>query len=265
MYCMSKRILKRPQLCLLSTLLFAFDFMHFTQTRIATVDVYALFFTLLMTYYMYQFLTTDIGDGLKRMLKPLALSGLFFGLGCASKWTCIYTGAALAFMFFAKLIWLGVKSMRLAQKDKKYAALRSRFWRRALVICAWCVVFFIIVPAMIYAAAYCRYYTAQWKPSAQQRIYAADPSRGETAEQVKLTVSEAANAYIKGVIKNQTDMYNYHSGLQSDHSASSPWWMWLFNLRPTWFYISPSMPGGKVGTISTFGNPAVWNICFFGS
>lgn len=265
MYCFAKRLVKRPQLCLLASTLFAFDFMHFTQTRIATVDVYALFFTLLMTYYMYQFITCDIGDSLKRMLKPLALSGLFFGLGCASKWTCIYTGAALALLFFAKLIAMGVSSRRLKESDPAYADFAKKYLRRAVTLCLWCVIFFIVVPAMIYGAAYCRYYTAQWKPAEQARVLAADSSRGATADEVRLTFAEASKAYVKGVIKNQSDMYNYHSGLQSDHSASSPWWMWIFNLRPTWFYVGQALPNGNIGTISSFGNPAVWNICFIGT
>ena len=343
MYCFAKRLVKRPELCLLAAGLLTFDFMHFTQTRIATVDVFALFFTLLMTYYMYQFLCTDVGDDIKAMLKPLALSGLFFGLGCACKWTCIYTGAALAVMFFGKLILLGIRSRKLAESDERHADLPRKFGSRAIRLCGWCVLFFIVLPALIYCAAYCRYYTAQWKPAEQARILMEEPERADTAEEVKLTLNEAANTYIGGVIQNQKDMYGYHSKLTSDHSASSPWWMWIYNLRPTWFYVSyvptytvtfkdwdgavlqtqtvnyggsaktpeaPARPGytfagwqgdytdvtcnttvtaayteggsevgssvtkeavtapapdRRIGTISTFGNPAVWNLCFIGT
>ncbi len=264
-YCLAKRLLKRPQLCLLATTLFAFDFMHFAQTRIATIDVYALFFTLLMTYYMYQFICTDIGDSAGKMLKPLALSGLFFGLGCASKWTCIYTGAALALLFFTKLVSLLVKSARLAASNGELAYIKRRMRKRAFELCLWCVIFFIVLPVLIYGASYFRYYTAQWKPAAQAKALMADPSRGAVVSEVELTVSEAADAYVKGVIKVQNDMYNYHSKLNSEHKASSPWWMWIFNLRPTWFYVSEKLPNGNIGTISTFGNPAVWNICALGT
>lgn len=34
----------------LACFLFAFDFMHFTQTRIATIDVYITFFVIAMYY-----------------------------------------------------------------------------------------------------------------------------------------------------------------------------------------------------------------------
>ena len=267
MYCFGKRILKRSELALFSTVLFTFDFMHFTMMRIATVDTFAVFFILLMTYYMYQFISMDIGDEPKKLLKPLALCGIFFGLGCASKWICMYTGAALAVLFFAKLILMGVKSKRLSKKPE-YASLNlnKKFARTAGLLICWCVIFFIIVPAVIYCAAYFRYYTAQWLPARQQQIYAANTEAYASADEVKLSFGDALSTYVKGVIKNQGDMYNYHSGLKSDHSASSSWWMWLGDMRPTWFYVGGyGNPKGNVGSISAFGNPAVWILCTFAS
>lgn len=263
MYCFGKRLLKRSELALFSTFLFTFDFMHFTQTRIATVDVYGVFFILLMTYFMYEFISMDIGDSVKSMMKPLALSGIFFGLGCASKWICLYTGAGLALMFFVKLVIMGRKSYRLSRlakyKDRK---LVKKYWSNVLTLCCWCVIFFIVVPAVIYCASYCRYYSAQWKPARQAQIYAANTEEYASSSEVKLGFTDSVNTYISGVIKNQQDMYNYHSQLKSDHSAASPWWMWLANLRPTWFYVGGhDNPHGYVGTISTFGNPAVWLFC----
>lgn len=270
LYALAKRILKKSELALFTTFLFAFDFMHFTQTRIATVDVFGVFFILLMTYYMYVFISMDIGDSIKSMLRPLALSGVFFGLGCASKWICLYTGVGLALMFFTKLVLMGIRSAKLA-KEKKYRSMElvKKFFVRAGVLCAWCVVFFIIVPALIYAASYVRYYTAQWLPNRQAQIYNADPSAYASASEVKLGFGDAVSTYVKGVIKNQKDMFNYHSQLKSEHSASSTWWMWLADLRPTWFYVGGSHTetlanGGTVnyvGTISAFGNPFVWVLC----
>ena len=64
----------------LGTAVFAADFMHFVQTRIATIDTYGVFFLLLMYYFMYVWLSEDRGWA-------LALSGVCFGLGAASKWT----------------------------------------------------------------------------------------------------------------------------------------------------------------------------------
>lgn len=263
MYCLAKKVLKRSNLALFSTFLFTFDFMHFTQTRIATIDVYGVFFIMLMTYFMFDFISMDIGDSLGKMMRSLALSGLFFGLGCASKWIDIYTGAALALLFFTKLVVMGIKSYRLNRR-KEYAdrGLVKKFWSRTGALCCWCVLFFIVVPLIIYCASYFRYYSSQWKPQRQSQIYMQNYEAYESVDDVKLSLPDAVDTYVKGVIKNQKDMYNYHSGLDSEHSASSPWWTWLFDLRPTWFYVGGyGNPHGFVGTISSFGNPAVWTLC----
>ncbi|MDD4312078.1 MAG: glycosyltransferase family 39 protein, partial [Eubacteriales bacterium] len=59
LYAFGKRLFKNSNYALVLTTLFAFDFMHFTQTRIATIDVYSVFFILLMYYYMYQYITMN--------------------------------------------------------------------------------------------------------------------------------------------------------------------------------------------------------------
>ena len=59
------------------TALMLTDFMHFVQTRIATIDTYAVFFILLKYLFMYLF----VSEG---KLRWLALCGLSFGLGAAS-------------------------------------------------------------------------------------------------------------------------------------------------------------------------------------
>lgn len=33
----------------------------------------------------------------------------------------------------------------------------------------------------------------------------------------------------------QRSMYDYHNNLRATHPASSPWWAWLFDLKPVWF------------------------------
>ena len=121
------------------TVIFAFDFMHFVQTRIATIDTYSVFFILLMYLFMWRF----VSGGKWRYL---ALSGLFFGLGAASKWTCVYAGGGLA------VIWLLYWISRRREEG---------FWRDFISNCAFCLVFFVALPAAIYYASYYYYGTAK--------------------------------------------------------------------------------------------------------
>ena len=105
LYALAKRIFCRSDYALLTAGLFAADCMHFSQTRIATIDVYALFFTLLMFLFMLDYLEINRTDApFSKKLVPLGLSGLAFGLGASSKWTCFYSGAGLAVLFFGSFI-----------------------------------------------------------------------------------------------------------------------------------------------------------------
>ena len=69
---------------------------------------------------------------------------------------------------------------------------------------------------------------------------------------------------IQRMIKNQIDMWNYHSKLDATHPFSSTWYQWTFMQRPIWYYtatIKPAVEGvsGAIqGNISAFGNPLVW-------
>ncbi len=102
----AKRIFRRTDFALIAAGLFAVDGMHFAQTRIATIDTYALFFTLLMFLFMGDCIAEDIGKRpYWKKIALLGLSGLAFGLGVSSKWTCLYSGAGLAVLYFGDLIW----------------------------------------------------------------------------------------------------------------------------------------------------------------
>ncbi|MBR3297578.1 MAG: glycosyltransferase family 39 protein [Clostridia bacterium] len=276
MYAFGKRMFGRSWLAFLAAGLMAFDFMHFAQTRISTIDVYGVFFNLCMTYYMYKFIRMDLGDSLKDTLKPLALSGLFFGIGCASKWICVYTGAALAAMFFIKLIVTYIKAKKINSRsglDKNEPAVENAkgINKRVIVTCLWCVVFFIIVPVTIYLASYFPYYKAEWAKNAENTKIAQMRAAGELAadeipEGSVLTLGEKVKAYWEGVKSNQEYMYNYHSGLDSTHSYQSSWYEWPLSNRPMWFYAGYNHPDSSLyGTISSFGNPAVWWVCFAGT
>ena len=193
------------------TALMATDFMHFVQTRIATIDTYAVFFTLLMYLFMYQF----ISEG---RLRDLALCGVSFGLGAASKWTCFYAGAGLA------LIWLcwvvgGFYSGRLDWKG---------FVKNAL----FCVVFFILVPATIYYFSYLPYGAA----------------RGIT--------NPLCRDYLRIVLDNQSYMFSYHSALVATHPYDSRWYQWMLDIRPILYYLE-YLPDGRVSSFGAFLNPVL--------
>lgn len=113
LYVFGKRIFRRSDYAFITAALFAVDGMHFAQTRIATIDTYALCFTLLMFLFMGDYITEDFEKRpYWKKIALLGLSGLMFGLGVSSKWTCLYSGGGLAVLYFGDLIYNLVRLIR---------------------------------------------------------------------------------------------------------------------------------------------------------
>ena len=120
LYVFAKRIFRRTDYAFITAALFAADCMHFAQTRIATIDTYALFFTLLMFLFMGDYIAEDFEKRpYWKKLALLGLSGLMFGLGVASKWTCLYSGAGLAVLYFGDLICNLIRIIRERKQQPK--------------------------------------------------------------------------------------------------------------------------------------------------
>lgn len=200
------------------TLLLASGFMHFTQTRIATIDTYAVLFIILMYYFMYRYICDEKN-------RDLALSGLFFGLGAASKWTCIFAGAGLA------VIWL---VFRLNKLFGEGGPDRKKLKELALN-CAWCLLFFVLIPSMIYYMSYFPY---------------------GIANGLKLPELFFSREYAKIVANNQQFMLSYHEGVTATHPYSSRWYQWILDIRPILYYLH-YYPDGKYASIAAFGNPLI--------
>lgn len=213
LYVFLKRMFASSGIAACATVIFAFDFMHFVQTRIATIDTYSVFFILLMYLFMWRF----VSGGRRRYL---ALSGLFFGLGAASKWTCIYAGAGLA------VIWLAYWITQ---------ARKPRFAARFLGNCAFCLVFFVAVPLAVYYASYYHYGTANGLEGGVGMYFTRD--------------------YFDIVVDNQVYMWEYHSDLVSEHPYASRWYQWIIDARPILYYLEYFEDGSTKSAFGAFMNP----------
>ena len=225
LYHLLKQLFRRTRLAFAGTVLFAFDFMHFTQTRIATIDTYAVFFLLLMYDAMVVFLKGDVGrDSWKRLLPPLLVCGVFTGLGIAAKWTAAYGALGLAGLFFGKLAFTLWEARRRGEDVRPLV-------RKCLQLCAWCCLFFIAIPFGIYFAAFLPI----------------------------TTLSHNGGKLWWAFWNYQTTMFNYHAHLEATHSFASPWYEWPFDIRPIWYFAQDNWNG--YSTISSFGNPLLWWGC----
>lgn len=218
----------------LACFLFAFDFMHFTQTRIATIDVYITFFVIAMYYFMYYYCSMSFYDTpLYKTFVPLGLCGICMGLGIASKWTGIYAGCGLALLFFAHLLrryreYLYAKAHPgKSTNGMEHQQIVKKFPDYTVKTIDFCLTFFVLVPAVIYLLSYLPF------------------------------VDNSHPGLFDRMLTNQTSMFNYHSGLEATHPYSSSWYQWPTMVRPIWYYSGYLTDAVKEG-ISAFGNPLVW-------
>ena len=235
LYHLLKRLFGSTFLSTAGTLLFAFDFMHYVQTRIATIDTYAVFFILLMYDAMVIFLQTDLLTAdWKKLLPPLLCSGIFMGLGIASKWTVAYGACGLAVLFFGKLVVTGRSLNLAALPAKKRDETQALFWKRTLTTCLWCCLFFLAIPFGIYFAAFLPVTTL---PHNSYDVFGR-------------------------FIAYQTHMFNYHANLEATHTFQSAWYTWPFDIRNVWYYGNYSADAnGSIRTISVLGSPLFWWAC----
>lgn len=216
LYVFLKKMLRSSRIAVCCTVIFAFDFMHFVQTRIATIDTYAVFFIILMYLFMYRYVSSPrlAGGRRREWLVPLALSGLFFGLGAASKWTCIYAGAGLAVIWLVDRVERGVVLCR-AGEGRRYA-------RETAGNILWCLLFFVAVPCVIYYLSYWPYGTAAGLKGPGMLL---------------------SREYLDIVLENQRFMFTYHAGVTATHPYSSRWYQWVLDIRPILYYLDYSGDG----------------------
>lgn len=222
LYVFLKNLFGRTNLAVCGTALFATDFLHLTQTRIATIDTYAVFFILAMYFFLYRWLAQPPDASFRQGALPLFLSGLFFGIGAACKWTVFYGAAGLAVLYLIKLV-LTWRARRAMENPPPFAP-----WAAATLLFS--VLVFVLIPAVIYCLAYLPYAEA----------------RGDTSLHSLLAI----------VLENQRYMFQYHQGVTVQHPYAARWWQWLFDIRPILYYRSEPVSGLR-SAFGAFNNPLI--------
>ena len=237
MYLLAKTLLGSAIWSSLCTLLLSADCMHFTQTRIATIDSFPVLFMMLMFLFMARWMKMSFyHQRLRDTFVPLALSGVNMGLAIASKWIGCYGAVGLAVLFFARFYQLwrqSVYAKKHENEDPAFARAAALFRDRGIKTILACFVFFVFVPIAIYVASYIPYLAPyggfKWNAATFRRLWDA-----------------------------QTLMLDYHANLVAEHFFASPWYEWPLIVKPMWYYQGEFEAPGMISTILSFGNPAVW-------
>ena len=220
MYLFGLKLFRNRYYAFCSAFLMMVEFMRFAQSRVAVIDVYGVFFILVMYYFILD-LFPERGERPRRDVNlTLLLAGVAFGIGAACKWIALYAGCGMTLLVVLRTV------VDLHQRDFPAAWGASGFFLRRMAIC---LVAFGAVPALIYLLAYLPY------------LALPGPGHGLT-----------------DVFRLQAHMLNYHRTLHATHPFSSPWWSWPLDLRPMWMYTGVGLPAGTASTIASFGNPAIF-------
>ena len=236
-YLLAKTLLGSTLWAGLCALLLSTDCMHFTQTRIATIDSFPVLFMMLMFLFMARWMKMSYyHQRLRDTFVPLALSGAFMGLAIASKWIGCYGAVGLAVLFFSRFIGLwrqGLYAQRHRDEDPAFVRAADTFRDKGIKTILACFVFFVFVPVVIYVLSYIPYLRAygeiKWNLTTFARIWDA-----------------------------QVLMFDYHKNLVAEHYFASPWYEWPLIVKPMWYYNADFKGAGMASSILSFGNPAVW-------
>ena len=218
LYGILKHLLKRDYLSLIGSFLLAADFMHITTARIATLEPFSILFILCSFYWMLKYCRSNFYTlPMWKGILYLFLSGIFMGLSIATKWTGCYAAIGLAIMLFTNWIQCFLEY----KKDKET---HQQFFKILLTTMLSCILFFIIIPIVIYCISYI-----------PDKIFRNEPWT------------------IANVWKQAQQMYHYHVNLNATHPYQSTWFQWILDLRPMWYYVG--IKGNVFHTISCFSNP----------
>lgn len=311
LYVFLKNLFGKTPVALCGAALFTFDFMHLVQTRIATIDTYGVFFILVSYYFMYRWLAVPAGKKLRHYVLPLFLSGLFWGVGCASKWTVVYAGAGLALLWLLGMIFKAgdwheaelaaqtqpvppevrreVTEAMFREEQPAWAPPRvPSFTAHAWGTVGLSVVFFVVIPLMIYTASYFPYAAAKgnggsflelagqsagwfWEclperleqyPEQMARVTENLAREGKTpgvADRIGAffqAIPDQSGNPVDLMLRNQYFMLTYHQSVHTPHPYQSNWYQWILDARPILYYQDFSVPGMR-GIFASFNNPLV--------
>ena len=249
LYLLALELTKKRKVAMLSMLAFSLDLMHFTQTRIATIDSFPVFFILLSYLFMVRYLHHDslalapnehsrlYTKAFWKAQVMLLLSGIAMGLSIASKWIGLYSAVGLAILFFIS-IYRQYKMSKVAfslENQQRVQDAKQFTLKRIIDTCLLCLIYFIVIPAIIYYVSYIPY------------------------------LSPSGNCSITRLIDAQKGMFAYHAtpGLGMDHPFQSPWWQWPFIHKPMWYAQDTFEPQGYASTIMCLGNPVIFYVGAF--
>lgn len=204
----------------LASLLTACDFMNFTISRFATIDVFQVFFLTAFALSLYRWYLFEKASWQWPSLGWFYGAGLFLGLAASVKWSALFVGTGIGLLYLWQLheVWRSQGNLR---------------WSGAANLTGHYFLAFIVVPLLVYYLSYGAFFPC-------------------LPEHPSLFSSQGVREFLA----QQRNMFSYHSELVATHPFSSPFYTWPFIYKPLYLYVDP---GSELHVaISLMGNPVLW-------
>lgn len=220
LYLLARKILRSTIGATIATGLLAIDFLHFVQSRIAMLDIFAVTFGLACLL----FVVYDRDRHLKPDAPPdrLRIWRLAAGAAGGAATACKWTGAFFLLTAFVLVIAWEWSARRKAGSTRG-AAFNQVLVYEGPTIFLW----LIVLPVVVYGATF--FGRIEW-------------SEGN---------------WFQAFVDRHKYMVDFHKNLESHHSYESPAWSWLLVKRPVSYFFETA-PNGDYKEIFATGNPFVW-------
>jgi dolichyl-phosphate-mannose--protein O-mannosyl transferase len=160
-YLLGKKMFETWICAFVPAFLLTFDFMHFTMARIATVDTYLVFFSLLSQLFFFIYLRNILNQGWKTPVWPMLLSTIFFALALSTKWYALPGFAGDLFI----LLFLRLRELRASkgfvQRTRTFFG-RPFFFLAGFLVIAVVIYVLTYVPNMMAGSTLADVYQLQW-------------------------------------------------------------------------------------------------------
>jgi dolichyl-phosphate-mannose--protein O-mannosyl transferase len=236
MYEIARELFKKEKYALFAAFIIALDGMHFVQSRVATVDVFLVLFSMISILFFIKYLKCKNENERKKYIY-FVVSGITWGCAVATKWSACYLGLGLGILFFINYIC------------NEKIVIDKKFNYKPILMG---IISFVVLPILIYVASYIPVFC-------NSNNYA--PYYVLDAEGNKISASAYPHT-IKEFFTYQYAMYQYHKDVGTAenyrvHPYSSKWYTWPIMYKPMSFNIC-MLPNGLISGIVSMGNPIIW-------
>jgi dolichyl-phosphate-mannose-protein mannosyltransferase len=193
-YCLALSLTGSRAASALAACFLLMDGLYLVESRTGMSNLFVLVFAnaALLAF------TRVLAEPAERIGPPLLATGLFLGLGMATKWSSV----ALAGLIGLAVCWRMVRLWRHSRGNDTIAA-EARSELRAYL--RWAPIALFVIPLAVYLASYLHFW---------------------------FTGHDWAD-----FIALHRDMLAYHRNLDFVHDDSSPWWQWPLAARGVWYYV----------------------------